>query len=222
MVLVAFLVGDGLDVLVVQAADAQALRPAWLPGRFLAGSEQLDEVATQLAGDLVPDAALAWLEQVGTVAMSTNGGADAQVTVIYSTAASALASARDKPAASGARRARLGEQLEASVPKGDVEAVRLAHARLQSKLEREPIALGFMPRWFTLARLRHVYEVVWDTSLDLSNFRRKVLSTKGFVTATPSRIVLTGADGGRPALWYRSGGGGELRPPLYRPDGTRT
>jgi 8-oxo-dGTP diphosphatase len=63
-----------------------------------------------------------------------------------------------------------------------------------------------------------VYAAVWGTAPDLGNFRRKVLSTDGFVVeAQRSREAAAGPAGGRPPLLYRRGGAAFLHPPMLRP-----
>ena len=63
-----------------------------------------------------------------------------------------------------------------------------------------------------------MYTAIWGTAPDLGNFRRKVLSTEGFVTeAQRSPEAAAGAAGGRPPLMYRRGEAVILHPPLLRP-----
>src|SRR3954463_1610507 len=56
--------------------------------------------------------------------------------------------------------------------------------RARSKLEYTSLATGFVEEPFTIADLRRVYEAVWSVELHPANFRRKVLSTPGFVVPT--------------------------------------
>lgn len=86
--------------------------------------------------------------------------------------------------------------------------------RARSKLEYTTLATAFVHEPFTLADLHSVYEAVWDEAPDLANFRRKVLSTPGFVVPTDGREV-RGA--GRPAALYRRGEARDLSPPILRP-----
>jgi 8-oxo-dGTP diphosphatase len=60
-----------------------------------------------------------------------------------------------------------------------------------------------------------VYEAMWGQTLDPGNFRRKVLSTSGFVVATGKRGQ-PGPEGGKPPELYRPGGMTRLDPPLRR------
>ena len=89
--------------------------------------------------------------------------------------------------------------------------------RARSKLEYTTLATAFVHDPFTLADLHSVYEAVRDEAPDRANFRRKVLSTPGFVEPTEGR-EMRGA--GRPAALYRRGSALELRPPILRPGAT--
>ena len=68
---------------------------------------------------------------------------------------------------------------------------------------------------FTLGELQHVYEATWGRDLERANFRRKVLTTAGFVQSTGRRRI--GRGGGAPAIVYRAGTRSLLVPPLTRP-----
>lgn len=93
-----------------------------------------------------------------------------------------------------------------------------AHERVGAKLEYTCLATAFCPPEFTLGELRQVYETVWGVELDRPNFRRKVLTTPGFVQAVEGPPRLTGGRG-KPAALYRAGGATTLHPPLLRPEG---
>lgn len=96
-----------------------------------------------------------------------------------------------------------------------------AHERVGAKLEYTCLATAFCPPEFTLGELRKVYETVWGVELDRPNFRRKVLTTPGFVQAVEGPPRLTGGRG-KPAALYRAGGATTLHPPLLRPEGRST
>ena len=87
--------------------------------------------------------------------------------------------------------------------------------RARAKLEYAPVASAFVDEPFTLADLRRIYEAVWGVSLDAPNFRRKVLSTPGFVSAVGETASPPG--GGRPAELYRRGSATLLHPAMLRP-----
>ena len=106
---------------------------------------------------------------------------------------------------------------------GSADGVALAfdHARIvadgveraRAKLEYTTLATAFLDEPFTLGELRRVYEAVWGESLHEGNFRRKVLSTPGFVEPTGE----TAPTDGRPAALYRRGAATRLHPPILRP-----
>ncbi|MFF9015715.1 NUDIX domain-containing protein [Streptomyces sp. NPDC014870] len=96
-----------------------------------------------------------------------------------------------------------------------------AHDRVGAKLEYTGLATAFCPPEFTLGELRQVYETVWGVELDRPNFRRKVLTTPGFVQAVEGPPRLTGGRG-KPAALYRAGEATALHPPLLRPEGRST
>jgi 8-oxo-dGTP diphosphatase len=85
--------------------------------------------------------------------------------------------------------------------------------RARAKLEYSPLATAFCAEEFTVAELRHVYEVVWGIGLDPRNFHRKVTGSPGFLVPTDKR---TTRNGGRPALLYRRGKATVLNPPISR------
>jgi len=85
--------------------------------------------------------------------------------------------------------------------------------RARSKLEYSPLACAFCAPEFTVAELRRVYEIVWDTTLDPRNFHRKVTGTAGFLRPVGRT---TTRDGGRPAQLYRRGSATILHPAMLR------
>ncbi|MEU2674068.1 NUDIX domain-containing protein [Streptomyces sp. NPDC007164] len=96
-----------------------------------------------------------------------------------------------------------------------------AHDRIGAKLEYTCLATAFCPPEFTLGELQQVYETVWGVELDRPNFRRKVLTTPGFVQAVEGSPRRTGGRG-KPAALYRAGAATALHPPLLRPEGRST
>ncbi len=89
-----------------------------------------------------------------------------------------------------------------------------ATERVRAKLEYTTLATAFCAETFTLVELRGVYEAAWGRPVHPGNFRRKVLSTPGFVipvgTTTPNGP-------GRPAELFRRGPATRMNPPLLRP-----
>ncbi|MEV0780142.1 NUDIX domain-containing protein [Streptomyces sp. NPDC050428] len=93
--------------------------------------------------------------------------------------------------------------------------------RIGAKLEYTCLATAFCPPEFTLGELRQVYETVWGVALDPPNFRRKVLTSPGFVEPVEGPPRRTGGRG-KPAALYRAGTATALHPPLLRPEGRTT
>ena len=87
--------------------------------------------------------------------------------------------------------------------------------RARAKLEYTSLAASFLEEPFTLSELRRVYEAVWGVELHVGNFRRKVLSTMGFVEPVGEKAQP--ASGGRPAELYRRGPAVTLHPAMLRP-----
>jgi 8-oxo-dGTP diphosphatase len=105
-----------------------------------------------------------------------------------------------------------------SAPLAFDHAVMTADAldRISAKLEYTTLAAQFVTEPFSLADLRHVYLAVWGEAPDLANFRRKVLSTPGFVVPVERARRATTAVGGRPASLYRRGDAAWITPPMAR------
>ena len=58
------------------------------------------------------------------------------------------------------------------------EIFQVAHERLKSKVQYQPIGLELLPNEFTLTGLQTMYETILDRTLDKRNFRKKVLATE--------------------------------------------
>lgn len=91
--------------------------------------------------------------------------------------------------------------------------LRDALERARSQLEYTTAAAAFCAEPFTLTDLRHVYEAIWGTPLDPSNFRRKVTRAERFIEPTGQQRL---PQIGRPAALYRRGTARLLYPPLMR------
>jgi len=211
-------VRDGRLQLLLVEPDVPELAGRWaLPGRRVRDDESLDDTAhralAELGGITAPHAHFQQLRTYGSV--TRDPGAR-----VVSVAYLALTPTTQEPPPGVA--ARLWEVGELDRPDG----IRLAYDhdrivadaldRARSKLEYTSLATAFVPPTFTLGELRRVYEAVWGVDLDPANFRRKVISTAGFVveaggTAPP------GPGGGRPAKRYRSGPANRLHPAMLRP-----
>jgi 8-oxo-dGTP diphosphatase len=225
--IVCFTIRQGrLSVLLVERAG-HPVRGAWaLPGGFVGADEDLADAAVrELAEETGVDTPVGHLEQLGTYGTPGRDPRQRVLSVAYLVFTADLP---DPEAGSDAARARFWavEDLDLGGSGTVEDAPRLAFdhagiladglARARAKLEYSPLATTFLPDVFTLAELRRVYEAVWGVSLDLSNFRRKVLSTMGFVLPVDAEPQ-AGPRGGRPAALYRAGTVRLLHPALLSP-----
>jgi 8-oxo-dGTP diphosphatase len=211
---------DALSVLLVQRAD-HPFKGSWaLPGGFAREGEDLDAAA---ARELTEETGLHFgRADVHLEQLRTYGAPDRDPRMrVVSTAYLALTPDLPLPKAGGdAAAAHFCPIAELAATGGDQLAfdhatiINDAVERARAKLEYTALATAFVDEPFSLSDLRRVYESVWGIELDPANFRRKVLSTPGFVKPAGRRIAPAG--GGRPAELYCAGGAIELHPPLMR------
>jgi 8-oxo-dGTP diphosphatase len=221
-----------LTVLLIQRRD-HPFRGYWaLPGGFVRASESAGDAARrELSEETGVTTFTGHLEQLATY---SDPARDPRMRVV-SVAHVALAPGLPEPRAGGdAAAARWWPVEDLGLSSGrpasggpDAPTLAFDHAqiiadaveRVRSKLEYTTLATSFVDEPFTLADLRRVYAAVWGTAPDLANFRRKVLSTPGFVTeAQRSPVAAAGPAGGRPPLLYRRGDADVLHPPMLRPE----
>lgn len=187
--------------------------PRRLPGAEVEPGETLGEAgARALAAADGP--AAAHLEQLRTYG---DPGRDPRGRVV-STAYLGLVPARAAGAGGGASAAWVPvRDRTVAAPLALDHAAILADGveRARGKLEYTALAAALVDEPFSLADLRHVYEAVWGAPLDPGNFRRKVLSTPGFVEPVDG-LAPPGPGGGPPARLYRRGSSRVLSPPMLR------
>jgi 8-oxo-dGTP diphosphatase len=207
---------DSLEVLLVRRGEDPFAGMLALPGGFVRPDEGLSQAA---ARELVEETHLtvsaAHLEQLGSYGDPGRDPRMRVVTVAYLALAPEMPLPRPGTDAAEARWATVKDVLDGEVLAFDHRRI-LADGveRARAKLEYTPLAAAFCPPEFTIAQLRRVYELVWDTGLDPRNFHRKVTGTPGFVVPAGTA---TAGDRGRPAQLYRTASTGQLHPPMLRP-----
>lgn len=206
-----------LQILLVERAIDPFLGSWALPGGFVLTDEDLDDAARrELAEETGLDDVPGHLEQLRTYAAPQRDPRQRVITVAHLCLLPDLPSPVAGSDAAGAAWWPVADLLGDGGP-----ALAFDHAhivadgleRARSKLEYTTLATSFVAEPFTLAELRLVYEAVWGLSLDPGNFRRKVLSTPGFVVDTGTR---TSTGRGRPASLYRRGPATDLHPAMLR------
>lgn len=205
-----------LSVLLVRRG-AHPYRDKWaLPGGFVGPQETLDAAARRELGEETGLDAQAHLEQLASYG---DPGRDPRMRVI-SVAYLALVPDLPRPSAgTDAAEARfwpIGDLTGGGEPALAFDHDRIladAVERARAKLEYTSLGATFLEEPFTIADLRRVYEAVWGVSLHPANFRRKVLSTPGFVVPTGGER----ATGRGWAELYTRGTSARLHPPLLRP-----
>src|ERR1700722_15221640 len=207
---------DGLDVLLVRRRDDPFARELALPGGFIRPDEGLSQAAArELAEETRLTVGPAHLEQLASYGDPGRDPRMRVVTVAYLALIPEMPLPLAGTDAAEARWTAVGTVLDRGVLAFDHQRI-LADGveRARAKLEYTPLAAAFCPAEFTIAQLRRVYEIVWDTSLDPRNFHRKVTGTPGFVEPAGAA---TAGDRGRPAQLFRAGPAATLYPPLLRP-----
>lgn len=186
-----------------------------LPGGFLEADETVDEAA---ARELREETGLstegALLEQVGVYSDPGRDPRRRVVSVAYVAMVPDPPEARPGGDAADARWIGVDAVFDETLAFDHrrILADAVEHARRQ--LEYTTAATAFCGEEFTVAELRRVYEIVWQTKLDAGNFHRKVTRIGGFLEPTGAT---TSRDGGRPAALYRAGARRWLQLPLSRP-----
>jgi 8-oxo-dGTP diphosphatase len=209
-----------LSILLVERAG-HPYKGAWaLPGGFVEPDEDTDRAASRKLADETGLATFpGHLEQLRTYSAPDRDPRMRVVSVAY------VGFMPDLPApAAGSDAASARWWAVEEVVAEDGPDLAFDHAtivadgveRARAKLEYTPLAASFTTEPFTLVELRRVYEAVWGVELHVGNFRRKVLSTSGFVERLGATSPPEGTRG-RPAARYRRGDATILHPAMLRP-----
>jgi 8-oxo-dGTP diphosphatase len=184
-----------------------------LPGGFVRVDETLHSAARrELAALRAVDADEVHLEQLASYGEPGRDPRSPTVSVAWL----AVAPHAVQPATGGDDAARwvpVDELLRGRLALDHRRILQDGVERAQAKLEYSTIGTAFCGEEFTIADLRHVYEVVWGRRLDPGNFHRKVTGAEGFVVETGEHVTRRG---GRRAQLYRRGRAELLHPPLTR------
>ena len=206
-----------LCVLLVERGAHPAKGEWALPGGFVGPDETLDAAARrELAEETGVDAAPWHLEQLCTYG---DPGRDPRLRVVSVAYLGLMPDVPRPLAGTDAADARFWAVDDLATKNGPSLAfdhdriVADGIERARSRLEYTTLATSFVEQPFTIADLRRVYESVWAVTLHPANFRRKVLSTPGFVEST-------GDERSTGRGWtelYRAAGGSVLHPAMLRP-----
>ena len=202
-----------LQVLVIERGIEPYRGQSALPGGFVLDGEDLHEAAErELAEETGLDGTALHLEQLATYGAPDRDPRGRVVSVAYLAIAPNLPIPAAGSDASGARWAPVKEVLGA-LAFDHTKILGEAVERARAKLEYTTLAARFCESEFTIGDLRHVYEVVWNMTLDPRNFSRKVANSQGFVEPTGGKRI---PETGRPAALYQRGKAQALNPPLTR------
>lgn len=196
-----------------------------LPGGFVNPDESSEEAAKrELAEETGLNVELTYLEQLKTYSTPDR---DPRTRVVSTAYLALIPHAQNPHAGDDAVEAHFFPVRDILNPAEDEEIqiafdhetiIRDGLERCRNKLEYAPIAPTFLEGsdGFTIADLRRVYETVWGVDkLHEANFRRKVLSVKGYLSA----VGMKGSSqfsNGRAAELYKLGEVSVLYPPLMR------
>lgn len=208
---------DRLAVLAIRRGEPPFKGRLGLPGGFARPDESLSQAAArELAEETGLTAGSVHLEQLASYGSPGRDPRMRVVTIAYLALAPGLPQPRAGSDAAEASWTPVDDLLaagHAGLAFDHHQILADGVERARAKLEYTPLGAAFCPTEFTIAQLRHVYEIVWGTTLDPRNFHRKATRTPGFVT--PAGAATTG-ERGRPAQLYRKGPATLLYPPILR------
>jgi 8-oxo-dGTP diphosphatase len=217
--LAVFTLRDGALCLLLVRRGVEPYAGRWaLPGGFVQPAESADEAARrELAEETGVEMFAGHLEQLATYSDPDRDPRMRVVSVAYVALAPALPDVAGASDAAEARWWPVAAVRPEELAFDHARIVADALERVRAKLEYTTLAARFVTEPFTVRDLQDVYETVWGVSWDRANFRRKVLSTPGFVVPVEDGVRDGSETGGRPAQLYRRGDASTLHPPILRP-----
>jgi 8-oxo-dGTP diphosphatase len=166
--------GAALQVLLVQR-DKAPFDGSWaLPGGFVQVDEGLEAAALRELDEKTHIRDV-FLEQLYTFGAPDRDPRDRVVSVAYF---ALVRPAAHPPRADAYTRAAGWFEVDAlpELAFDHAEILRVARARLRSKVRWAPIGFELLPPAFTLGQLQRLYEAILGRPLDKRNFRKKLLS----------------------------------------------
>lgn len=206
-----FTIRDGTFRVLMVQRGADPFRGRWaLPGGFVRPHESVEsaawrELATQTGVPRFPG----HLEQLRTYGDAGRDPRLRAVSVAHVAFAPDLPDPTPGSSTTAARWWPIDDLEEVPLAFDHAQILTDAIERVRSKLEYTTLATRFVAEPFSLKDLYRVYQAVWGTSPDLPSFRRKVLSTNGFVLPLSSSPA-------EPVLLYQRGHAEVLQPALLR------
>jgi 8-oxo-dGTP diphosphatase len=205
---------DALQVLLIERGKEPFLGGLALPGGYVRGGEGLDAAAArELFEETGVNSARLHLEQLRTYGEPDRDPRGRVFSIAYLALGPNLPLPVAGTDAAVALWMPVKKALSAELAFDHATILSDGVERARAKLEYSTVATAFCPEPFTVAELRHIYEVVWDMKLEPSNFHRKVTRAEGFLIPTGGHRT---PDLGRPATLYRRGSATMLTPPLLR------
>lgn len=145
-----------------------------LPGYFVREDEDLDEAAKRVLRETT-GLENVYLEQLKTFGLPSRHAFGRVITVAYY---SLVKIADFTPRADGLSREVAWHDLRSTdrLAFDHGEIVAAAMDTIRGSIHTHPIGFELLPPEFTLTELQHLYEAIWETSLEKRNFRKKILS----------------------------------------------